>query len=42
MPGGTDLTLRPFLWRAEKLYPDTEIVSRTHDGIERYTPATAS
>jgi fatty-acyl-CoA synthase len=37
MPGGTDLTLRPFLWRAEKLYPDTEIVSRTHDGIERYT-----
>ncbi len=39
MPGGTDLTLRPFLWRAEKLYPDTEIVSRTHDGIERYTYA---
>ncbi len=37
MPGGTDQTLRPFLWRAEKLYPDTEIVSRTHDGIERYT-----
>jgi fatty-acyl-CoA synthase len=39
MPGGTDLTLRPFLWRAERLYPDTEIVSRTHDGIERYTYA---
>jgi fatty-acyl-CoA synthase len=39
MPGGTDLTLRPFLWRAENLYPDTEIVSRTHDGIERYTYA---
>ena len=37
MPGGTDQTLRPFLWRAEKLYPDTEIVSRTHEGIERYT-----
>jgi fatty-acyl-CoA synthase len=36
MPGGTDQTLRPFLWRAERLYPDTEIVSRTHDGIERY------
>ncbi|WP_246987865.1 long-chain fatty acid--CoA ligase [Halorientalis marina] len=36
MPGGTDQTLRPFLWRAEKLYPDTEIVSRTHQGIERY------
>ncbi|WP_299262226.1 long-chain fatty acid--CoA ligase [Halorientalis sp.] len=37
MPGGTDQTLRPFLWRAENLYPDTEIVSRTHQGIERYT-----
>jgi fatty-acyl-CoA synthase len=37
MPGGTNQTLRPFLWRAEKLYPDTEIVSRTHQGIERYT-----
>ncbi|MFD1587450.1 long-chain fatty acid--CoA ligase [Halorientalis brevis] len=37
MPGGTDQTLRPFLWRAEKLYPETEIVSRTHQGIERYT-----
>ncbi|WP_299234594.1 long-chain fatty acid--CoA ligase [Natronomonas sp.] len=37
MPGGTDQTLRPFLWRAAKLYPDREIVSRTHQGIERYT-----
>jgi len=37
MPRGTDQTLRPFLWRAEKLYPDTEIVSRTHQGIEQYT-----
>ncbi|CAI50166.1 acyl-CoA synthetase [Natronomonas pharaonis DSM 2160] len=37
MPGGTDQTLRPFLWRAENLYPDREIVSRTHRGIERYT-----
>ncbi len=37
MPGGTDQTLRPFLWRAAKLYPDQEIVSRTHQGIERYT-----
>ncbi|MFC5970248.1 long-chain fatty acid--CoA ligase [Halomarina salina] len=36
MPGGTDLTLRPFLWRAERLYPDREIVSRTADGIVRY------
>ncbi|MFC6991711.1 long-chain fatty acid--CoA ligase [Haladaptatus sp. GCM10025707] len=37
MPGGTDMTLRPFLWRAEKMYPDREIVSRTNRGIERYT-----
>ena len=37
MPGGHDMTLRPFLWRAERLYPDTEIVSRTHEGITRYT-----
>ncbi len=37
MPGGTDQTLRPFLWRAANLYPDQEIVSRTHRGIERYT-----
>jgi fatty-acyl-CoA synthase len=37
MPGGHDQTLRPFLWRAETLYGDTEIVSRTHEGIERYT-----
>ncbi|SFG12832.1 fatty-acyl-CoA synthase [Halopelagius inordinatus] len=37
MPGATDQTLRPFLWRASKLYPDREVVSRTHDGIERYT-----
>lgn len=37
MPGGTAQTLRPFLWRAERLYPETEIVSRTPKGIERYT-----
>jgi len=37
MPGGSDQTLRPFLWRASKLYPDREIVSRTHEGVERYT-----
>jgi len=36
MPGGTDQTLRPFLWRAEQLYPETEVVSRTHDGVVRY------
>ncbi|GAB3420561.1 long-chain fatty acid--CoA ligase [Haloparvum alkalitolerans] len=37
MPGGHDQTLRPFLWRATRLYPDTEIVSREHDGLRRYT-----
>jgi len=37
MPGGTSQTLRPFLWRATNLYPDTEIVSRNHDELQRYT-----
>jgi fatty-acyl-CoA synthase len=37
MPGGYQQTLRPFLWRAEKLYPNREIVSRSHDGMQRYT-----
>ncbi len=37
MPGGHSQTLRPFLWRAETLYPDQEIVSRNHDGMQRYT-----
>ncbi|WP_435345656.1 long-chain fatty acid--CoA ligase [Haloarchaeobius sp. HRN-SO-5] len=36
MPGATDQTLRPFLWRAEKMFPDREVVSRTHEGIVRY------
>ncbi|WP_302082468.1 long-chain fatty acid--CoA ligase [Salinibaculum rarum] len=39
MPGGTPQTLRPFLWRAANLYPDTEIVSRTHEGMTRTTYA---
>jgi fatty-acyl-CoA synthase len=39
MPGATDQNLRPFLWRAEKLYGDTEIVSRNHDGMSRQTYA---
>ncbi|MFB6141620.1 MAG: long-chain fatty acid--CoA ligase [Halosimplex sp.] len=39
MPGGRDQTLRPFLWRAERLYPETEVVSRTRDGVRRYTYA---
>ena len=34
---GYDQTLKPFLWRAEKLYGDTEVVSRTHEGMVRYT-----
>jgi fatty-acyl-CoA synthase len=36
MVGATDQTLRPFLWRAENLFGDREIVSRTHEGITRY------
>jgi len=36
MPG-YDQTLRPFLWRAENLYPDREVVSRTPEGTRRYT-----
>lgn len=39
MPGGMSQTLRPLSWRAEQLYPETEIVSRTSDGISRYTYA---
>jgi fatty-acyl-CoA synthase len=39
MPGGHSQTLRPFLWRAERLYPDTEIVSRTPEGRTRHTYA---
>jgi fatty-acyl-CoA synthase len=35
----TELTLRPFLWRAETLFPHREIVSRTRDGRFRYTYA---
>ncbi|MFB6093688.1 MAG: long-chain-fatty-acid--CoA ligase [Halanaeroarchaeum sp.] len=37
MPGGAPLNLRSFLWRAENIYPNQEIVSRTHEGIHRYT-----
>jgi len=37
MPGGANLNLRSFLWRGENVYPDREIVSRTHQGIHRYT-----
>jgi fatty-acyl-CoA synthase len=39
MVGAKAQTLRPFLWRAARLYPDREIVSRTHEGIERTTYA---
>ncbi|WP_336000426.1 long-chain fatty acid--CoA ligase [Halorientalis halophila] len=33
---GTDQRVRSFLWRAERLYPDVEIVSRTDDETTRY------
>jgi fatty-acyl-CoA synthase len=32
-----DATIRPFFWRATRLFPEKEVVARTHDGIERYT-----
>ncbi|MEF8814941.1 MAG: long-chain fatty acid--CoA ligase [Halovenus sp.] len=37
--GGDDQTLGPFLWRAETIYPDREVVARTHEGMQRYTYA---
>jgi len=35
--GGYDQTLGLFLWRAETIYPDREVVARTHEGMRRYT-----
>ncbi|AEN07562.1 o-succinylbenzoate--CoA ligase (plasmid) [halophilic archaeon DL31] len=32
-----DLTLEPFFWRATRLFPDREIISRTSRATERYT-----
>lgn len=34
-----ELTLRPFFWRATNLFPEKSIISRTTDGIHRYTYA---
>lgn len=34
---GIDLTLWPYYWRATRLFPEKEIVSRTHNGRVRYT-----
>ncbi|ELY56395.1 long-chain fatty acid--CoA ligase [Natronococcus jeotgali] len=31
-----DLTLRPFLWRSTRLFPEKRLVSRTHDGTHAY------
>ena len=36
---GHSQTLEPFLWRAERIYPDREVVARTHEGRQRYTYA---
>jgi fatty-acyl-CoA synthase len=36
---GYHQTLGPFLWRAENIHPDREIVARTHEGMQRYTYA---
>jgi fatty-acyl-CoA synthase len=32
----SDFTLRPFFWRATRLFPEKEIVTRTRDGSERH------
>nr|WP_233739788.1 long-chain fatty acid--CoA ligase [Halovenus carboxidivorans] len=29
--------MTPFLWRAENVFPEKEIVARTHEGMKRYT-----
>ena len=34
-----ELTLRPFFWRATRLFPEQTIVSRTHTGRKQYTYA---
>ena len=34
---GHQQTLQPFLWRAENIYPDREVVARTHEGMKRYS-----
>jgi fatty-acyl-CoA synthase len=34
---GYQQTLKPFLWRAENITPEREIVARTHEGTKRYT-----
>ncbi|WP_193569996.1 MULTISPECIES: long-chain fatty acid--CoA ligase [Halorussus] len=33
------MTIRPFLWRAANLFPGTEVVARTRDGVHRYAYA---
>lgn len=35
----TELTLRPFFWRATELFPEKEVVARTEQGMSRYTYA---
>ncbi|MFH5801749.1 long-chain-fatty-acid--CoA ligase [Haladaptatus sp. CMAA 1911] len=37
MLDSNDMTLHTFLWRAENVFTNREIVSRTHNGIHRYT-----
>ncbi|XVH32989.1 long-chain fatty acid--CoA ligase [Haloferacaceae archaeon DSL9] len=34
-----ELTVRPFFWRATRLFPGTEVVARTASGTTRYTYA---
>ena len=35
--GSTDLTLRPLYWRATRLFPEKELISRGPEGKTRYT-----
>ncbi|WP_224447974.1 long-chain fatty acid--CoA ligase [Haloprofundus salilacus] len=37
MMSSTELTLRPFFWRATRLFPEKEVVSRGPDGMTHYT-----
>ncbi|MFB6084663.1 MAG: long-chain-fatty-acid--CoA ligase [Halorientalis sp.] len=37
MPANDGMTLHQFLWRAENVFGDREIVARTHRGRHRYT-----
>lgn len=37
MTGGAEMTLHQFLWRAEHIFSEQELVSRHHRGVDRFT-----